>query len=56
MRIFQVPFVAFPFGDVTVQILRHVLGDGLGKGDRRPSQSTKLHSTGKMKGDKRMEY
>ena len=27
---FRVPFAAFPFADVT---LRHVLGDGLGKGD-----------------------
>ena len=29
----QVPFAAFPVGGVTVKILRHVLGDGLGKGD-----------------------
>ena len=29
----QVPFVAFPFGDGTVQILWHVLDDGLGQGD-----------------------
>ena len=44
---FQVPFVAFPFGGVTVQILRHALGDGLGKGDQRSSHSTKLHDTEK---------
>ena len=45
---FQVPFVAFSFGDVRVQKLRHVLGDGLGKGSRRSSQTTKLHNTGRV--------
>ena len=30
----DVPFVVFPFdGDVIVQVLRHVLGHGFGKGD-----------------------
>ena len=52
---FQVPFVVFPFGNVTVQNLRHVLGDGLGKGDRRSSHSTKLHNTGKVERDKRSD-
>ena len=45
---FQMPFVAFLFGDGTVQNLRHVLGDGFGKGDGRSSQPTKLHNTGKV--------
>ena len=30
---FDVPFVAFPFGGVIVQVLRHVLGHRLRKGD-----------------------
>ena len=30
---FQETLVAFPLGDATFQILGHVLGDGLGKGD-----------------------
>ena len=41
---FQVPFFAFPFGNVTVQVLRHVLGDGLGRviddHPNRPSSRT----------------
>ena len=52
---FQVPFVVFFFRGVTVQILRHVLGVGLGKGDRRSSRSAKHHDTGKVEGDKRSD-
>ena len=47
----KVPFVAFPVGAAIVQNLRHVLGDGLGKGDRRSSSSTKLYKTGKVEAD-----
>ena len=48
---FQVPLVAFPPGGAAVQNLRHVLGDGLGKGDLTN------HDTGKVKGKKdQMEY
>ena len=46
---FVVTFVAFPFGGVTVQNLRHVLGDGLGKGDGRSPNSAKHHTLEKWK-------
>ena len=45
---------SFPIRRRDGQVLRHVPGHRLGKGDGR-SNSTKLHNTGKVEGDKRSD-